>query len=210
MKRIFVVIIMLLSSQAGLFAQQKGKFTLIELVTSSCPWCVKMAPVINNIRADFSGILNVEIKNVNSDKTLAKKYKIQGVPTQVLLDEKGNVVFNHPGYCDEAKLKQMLENAGVKVIPVNPLEKVKALGVPFYKEKGKVRFIGLPSGKLEAIVTDNKGKKIRALDTKSEVLWNLKDSNGNYVAAGEYIISFSDSKDNKKDVNIKVEEKKQP
>lgn len=75
-------------------------------------------PIVDRLKEEYSG--KVQFKTIETDdyKTYAiyqEKYRIQTLPSVVILDSDGNVVLNEGGFSDESiftrKLKDALEKA---------------------------------------------------------------------------------------------------
>jgi thioredoxin 1 len=74
-----------------------AKVTFIELGSVNCIPCIKMQGVMKE-----------------AGKQYAQHYRIRVIPTQVLLDEKGNEYFRHEGYFPKEELVQILRQKGVR------------------------------------------------------------------------------------------------
>lgn len=57
-----------------------------------------MAPILDELRKDYAGQLQVDFKDVHIDPTPAKTFKISVIPTQIFLDATGKEVFRHEGF----------------------------------------------------------------------------------------------------------------
>ncbi len=90
-----------------------NKITLIDLGSTKCYACKMMEPVIEKLKKNFNGKINVVFYDVWTEegKPYAYKYQIRVIPTQIILDKNGNEVFRHEGYLPYdfivAKLKEL-------------------------------------------------------------------------------------------------------
>jgi thioredoxin 1 len=68
------------------FEQQvRNRIILVDFWAAWCAPCRMMAPVLNEIATDLSGNTYVAKVNVEQYQSLAKNFKIRGIPTMVLL-----------------------------------------------------------------------------------------------------------------------------
>ena len=76
------------------------KVTFIELGSVNCIPCKMMQPVIQQIRENFSDVVNVIFYDVwtEEDAHYASDYGVQAIPTQVFLDVNGEEYFRHIGF----------------------------------------------------------------------------------------------------------------
>jgi len=89
----------------------KDTVTLVELGSTSCIPCKMMAPIMDEVKAEYKGRVEVIFIDVwdraNADK--AKKFKIMAIPTQVFYDRQGKEAFRHTGFFDKASIKIKLD-----------------------------------------------------------------------------------------------------
>lgn len=94
----------------------RTKVTFIELGSVRCIPCKEMQPIMKSIEAKFGTQVKVVFYDVwtASGKTYADKFKVQLIPTQVFLDEKGQEFFRHEGFFPEEELVKVLRTKGVR------------------------------------------------------------------------------------------------
>ena len=90
-----------------------AKVTFVELGSVNCIPCKAMQPVMKAIEADFGEQIHVVFYDVKDDPSMAKKYKIGLIPTQVFLDENGQEFHRHEGFYPEAEIKKILAAQGL-------------------------------------------------------------------------------------------------
>ena len=95
-------------------ALASGKPSVVDFGARSCIPCKKMAPILEELSRELSGKANVLFNDVWKDNTLAGKYRIQMIPTQVFFDAKGKEVSRHMGFLDKEGLLKQLKAAGMK------------------------------------------------------------------------------------------------
>ena len=92
------------------------KVTFIELGSVRCIPCKKMQPIMDEIKKEYKGQVNVVFYDVwtPEGKPYAYKYKIRLIPTQVFLDKDGKEYFRHQGFFPKEELVKVLKQKGVK------------------------------------------------------------------------------------------------
>jgi thioredoxin 1 len=93
------------------------KITFVELGSVNCIPCKQMQPVMKSIEEKYGQQVKVVFHDVWKDKTPARKYGIQLIPTQVFLDENGKEFFRHEGFFAESEIIKLFESRNVK--PMN-------------------------------------------------------------------------------------------
>lgn len=100
--------------------QQKNavnyKVTFIELGSVRCIPCQKMQPIMKSIETKYGKEVKVVFYDVwtPEGQPFAQKYNVEGIPTQVFLDENGKEFSRHVGYFPEEELVKVLKTKGVK------------------------------------------------------------------------------------------------
>jgi thiol-disulfide isomerase/thioredoxin len=87
---------------------------LVDLGAGKCIPCKKMAPIIEELKKDYAGIVNVVFVDVWKDSNAGKPYKIRVIPTQVFYDRAGKEVFRHEGFFSREDIEKVFrEKMGV-------------------------------------------------------------------------------------------------
>jgi thioredoxin 1 len=91
------------------------KVTFIELGSVRCIPCQKMQAVMKSVEKNYGKQVRIIFYDVwtPEGKPFAEVYKINAIPTQVFLDEKGKEYFRHEGYFPEEELVKVLKTKGV-------------------------------------------------------------------------------------------------
>jgi len=71
---------------------------LVELGSNSCASCKAMAEVLKDLKQTHVEKINIVKIDVFEDQRAVEKYKIRAIPTQVVLNNKGNEVYRHEGF----------------------------------------------------------------------------------------------------------------
>jgi thioredoxin 1 len=90
-----------------------GKPMVVDFGSNSCIPCRQLRPVLQKIRKDYTGKLEVLIIDVRNNQKLASDYQIQVIPTVVFFDRAGKEIFRHQGFMSEEKVKEQLAKMGV-------------------------------------------------------------------------------------------------
>ena len=91
---------------------------MIDLGAGKCIPCKKMAPILEEMKKDYAGVVDVVFLDVWKDPKAGKPYKIRLIPTQVFFDKAGKEVFRHEGFFSREEIEKVfLEKMGVNPIP---------------------------------------------------------------------------------------------
>jgi thioredoxin 1 len=83
---------------------------LVDLGADRCVPCRMMTPILEELKKEYKGKLDVVFYDVWKDSAPAQKFKINYIPTQIFLDENGKELYRHVGfYSKEAILDKWKE-----------------------------------------------------------------------------------------------------
>jgi thioredoxin 1 len=96
---------------------------LLDLGAEKCIPCKMLAPILEEMKKEYKGVLIVKFIDVWKPENVAegKKYKIETIPTQIFFDENGKELWRHVGFISKEDM----------------LKKWKELGYDFEKLKKK-------------------------------------------------------------------------
>lgn len=85
--------------------------SVLEFGAKNCSACRKMETVIEEIKLKYSDNISIKFINVTEYDGLVtgKQFGVVMIPMQVLLDNKGKVVYKHVGYIPTSELSSMIE-----------------------------------------------------------------------------------------------------
>jgi len=86
----------------------------------TCMPCKIMKPMLEELKKEYAGILNVELIDLRYNPEAQKKYKIPGVPFQLVFDASGRELKRRYGYADKGEILVLLKSVGIDV------QKIKA------------------------------------------------------------------------------------
>jgi thioredoxin 1 len=77
---------------------------LVDLGSTECIPCKEMAPILDELRVELKGRVDVIFIDTEKDPKTADDFGIQVIPTQVLLDAAGKELDRHEGVYPKAEL----------------------------------------------------------------------------------------------------------
>ena len=88
-----------------------GKPSLVDFGASGCRPCDMMAPILEELKKEYTGIMNVEFVDVRDHQILSARYGVSSIPVQVFFDKNGKEFYRHVGFFPKnnilAKFKEM-------------------------------------------------------------------------------------------------------
>jgi thioredoxin 1 len=119
---ILLALVVVLGSALGLAVPALAEKTpalprLVDLGAGKCIPCKKMAPIIEELKIDYAGIVDVVFVDVWKDPKAGKPYKIRLIPTQVFFDAAGKEVFRHEGFFSREEIEKVFKEK-LGVVPV--------------------------------------------------------------------------------------------
>lgn len=88
---------------------------LIDLGADKCIPCKMMAPVLEELKRDYSNKFKVEFIDVWKNPDEAKKFNIRLIPTQIFLDADGKELFRHEGFYGKDEILNKWRELGAKI-----------------------------------------------------------------------------------------------
>jgi thioredoxin 1 len=71
---------------------------LVDLGAGKCIPCKKMAPILEELKKEYAGKMEVEFVDVWQNPDAGNKYGIRLIPTQIFYDSAGKELFRHEGF----------------------------------------------------------------------------------------------------------------
>jgi thioredoxin 1 len=94
-------------------AKKEGKMVMLELGSVGCVPCEQMKPVMEKLKTNYRGKLEVLFVDVSSDRETSRRFKVFAIPTQVFLDRNGNEFHRHMGFYGYEEIDPVLKKAGL-------------------------------------------------------------------------------------------------
>jgi thioredoxin 1 len=91
---------------------------LVDLGAGKCIPCKRMAPILEALRVDYAGAVDVRFIDVWKDPQAGRPYAIRLIPTQIFLDRTGRERFRHEGFFGREEIEQIFKDSlGVALRP---------------------------------------------------------------------------------------------
>ncbi|MBE3123243.1 MAG: thioredoxin family protein [Planctomycetes bacterium] len=124
--KIAIVVVLIAVVAVVLINKQKGSSSatdtteaaaglprLVDLGSTTCIPCKMMAPVLEGLKKEYEGRLQVEFIDVMVNPDAAGPYKIKLIPTQVFFDASGQERFRHEGFFAKQDILAKWKELGV-------------------------------------------------------------------------------------------------
>lgn len=94
-------------------AMKDGKTVFLQLSSTGCVTCRKMKPQFEKLMAGYEQSDDFYITNVDVDAhpSLASKFSVNAVPTQIIISTKGKQLFRNTGYMSYDNMQYALKSA---------------------------------------------------------------------------------------------------
>lgn len=95
MKKLIAITLFLLCSATS-WAGPLPK--LVDVGADKCIPCIKMAPILDQLKDDFAGRLVVKFIDAWKNRDEASKYGVRMIPTQIFYAPDGSELYRHTGF----------------------------------------------------------------------------------------------------------------
>lgn len=92
-----------------------GRPRLVDLGAKSCIPCKAMVPVLDGLRTDFAGRLDVDFIDVRENGEAGEVWGVSIIPTQVFLAADGRELGRHEGFISREDILARWARLGVKL-----------------------------------------------------------------------------------------------
>ena len=79
-----------------------------------------MAPILEELKTEYAGRLEVEFIDVWKDSAAAEKYDIESIPTQIFFGADGKELFRHEGFYARDQILAKWQELGVDLGRAQP------------------------------------------------------------------------------------------
>jgi thioredoxin 1 len=86
------------SLQASAGQENKALPRLVDLGADKCIPCKMMAPILERLRKEYAGKMDVQFIDVWKNPAAGREYDVQIIPTQIFFDASGKELFRHEGF----------------------------------------------------------------------------------------------------------------
>ena len=88
---------------------------LVDLGAGKCIPCKMMAPILEELKTEYSGALQVDFIDVWENPDEGKNYGIRMIPTQIFFDASGKELFRHEGFFGKADILAKCKELGIDI-----------------------------------------------------------------------------------------------
>jgi thioredoxin 1 len=88
---------------------------LLDLGAGKCIPCKMMAPILEDLKKEYAGRMNVEFIDVWQNPDAGKQYGIEMIPTQIFFDADGKELFRHTGFYGKEDILAKWKELGVEL-----------------------------------------------------------------------------------------------
>ncbi|MCX5642450.1 MAG: thioredoxin family protein [Candidatus Omnitrophica bacterium] len=85
---------------------------LVDLGAKTCIPCKMMAPILEELRNEYKGKLQVKFIDVWEDRSAGDQYGIRVIPTQIFFDPSGKELFRHVGFISKEDILAKWQELG--------------------------------------------------------------------------------------------------
>lgn len=101
------------ATSAVALAESKSLPGLVDLGATKCVPCKMMAPILEELRKEYDGRLEVTFIDVWQNPEAGKAYRIEMIPTQIFFDADGKELFRHTGFFAKEDILAKWKELGV-------------------------------------------------------------------------------------------------
>ena len=93
---------------------------LLDLGATKCIPCKMMAPILEELKKEYTGRMNVEFIDVWENEDAGKKYGVEMIPTQIFFDANDKELFRHTGFFGKEDILAKWKDLGVDLTGGKP------------------------------------------------------------------------------------------
>jgi thioredoxin 1 len=93
---------------------------LVDLGADKCVSCKMMAPILEELKEEYAGKMDVQFIDVWKNPDAGRKYGINLIPTQIFFDARGNERFRHEGFLGKDDILAKWKELGVDLGATKP------------------------------------------------------------------------------------------
>ena len=91
---------------------------LVDLGAGKCIPCKRMAPILEALKVDYAGAVDVQFIDVWQNPQAGRPYGIRLIPTQIFFDRTGRERFRHEGFFAREEIERIFKDSlGVALRP---------------------------------------------------------------------------------------------
>ena len=101
------------TSQEPANTSASGLPRLVDLGSTTCIPCKMMAPILEELKKEYAGRMQVDFIDVNKDPDAAKPFGLRVIPTQVFYDASGKEIDRNEGFISKEDILARWRNKGI-------------------------------------------------------------------------------------------------
>ena len=94
-------------------ALRSGKPTVLDLGAGHCVPCRMMKPIFDELKQEYGDRANIILLEISEYRSIANKYNVRIIPTQIFFDKQGNIFWRHEGFLPKEEIIKKLKELGV-------------------------------------------------------------------------------------------------
>ncbi len=102
--------------EASLVQASAGLPRLLDLGSTSCIPCKMMAPILEQLKQEQAGKMQVDFIDVWADKAAGEKYRVTLIPTQIFFDAFGKELWRHEGFLARDEILAKCKELGFEMV----------------------------------------------------------------------------------------------
>jgi len=88
---------------------------LVDVGAKTCIPCKLMAPILEELKTEYAGRLQVDFLDVSINPEFAGQYEVTIIPTQIFFDASGKELFRHEGFLSKEDILAKWKELGVEL-----------------------------------------------------------------------------------------------
>ena len=88
---------------------------LVDVGAKTCIPCKLMAPILEGLKKEYAGRLQVDFLDLSINTDYAGQYKVRVIPTQIFYDASGKELFRHEGFYSKEDILAKFKQLGVDI-----------------------------------------------------------------------------------------------
>ena len=96
---------------------------LVDVGADKCIPCIMMAPILEELKKEYAGVLIVEFVDVWKNPDAGRRYGIRAIPTQIFYDTSGKELYRHMGFMSKGAILKTFKSLGIDLKPSSPQKK---------------------------------------------------------------------------------------
>ncbi len=126
MKRIFILAIVVVATASVVVLKKsqrqpvsplpthaQGMPRLLDLGSKGCTACTMLEPVLEELRINYAGQLQVDFIDVWEHEQVATDYGIEIIPVQIFFDANGQELYRHQGFISARDIAKKFAELGI-------------------------------------------------------------------------------------------------